>query len=159
MKKFLNLAAVVCAAMLFVSCGAKDDATQVKEVMETYMKASTSFDYAKLKTIVTPESVAAIDEMEEMMKDIPAEYKKMAEESAKAVTFNPESIKIEGDVATASVSAMGMDMPITLKKVDGKWLLDLAAMASGSTTTIDEEIDVDDEGDVEEEVVEEKVEE
>lgn len=155
MKKILKLAAVVCAAVLFVSCGAKDDATQIKEVMETYLSASASFDYAKLKTIVTPESAAQIDGMEKMMKDLPEEYKAMAEEAAKAITFNAESISVNGEVASVSLSSMGMDVPFTLKKVDGKWLIDMA----GSVPAVDEsdiDFDEDVDADTEEEVVEEE---
>ena len=129
MKKILKLAAIVCAAALFVSCGAKDDATQVKEVMESYLKASVSFDYGKIKSLVTAESVPMIEEAEKYSKDIPEEFKKAMEESAKSMTFNPESVTINGEVATASISAAGMDMPVTLKKVDGKWLIDMAAAA------------------------------
>ena len=125
MKKILKLAAIACAAVLFVSCGAKDDTTQVKEVVEAYIKASASFDYGKLKSIVTPESVPVLEQAEAMMKDIPEEYKKMAEEAAKSVTFNAESINVNGDVATASISTMGMEAPIALRKVDGNWLIDM----------------------------------
>ncbi len=142
MKKILKLAAVACAAVLFVSCGAKDDKSLVKEVMESYMSASLSMDYGKLKSLVTPESVASLEQMEEMMKNLPAEAVNAAKEAAKTanISFDAESIVIDGENATANMSTMGMNVPVSLKKVDGKWLIDLAAAAAGYDV---EEVDVE----------------
>lgn len=129
MKKIFKLAAIACAAVLFVSCGAKDDKTLVKEVMESYMSASLSMDFATLKSIVTPESVAAIDQMEQAMKNLPEEAVNAAKEASKGITLDAESIVVNGEAATANMNAMGMNVPISLKKVDGKWLIDLAPAA------------------------------
>lgn len=147
MKKFLKLAAVACAAVLFVSCGAKkDDATQIKEVMESYIAASASFDFGKLRSIVTPESKPALEEMERMTNGLPEEYRNAATEAAKAANFNAESVKIDGETATASIVVGGMEIPMALRKVDGKWLLDMV----GSVPAVDD-VDIDElEIDVEE---------
>ncbi len=142
MKKFFKLAAIACAAVLFVSCGAKDDKSLIQEVMESYMSASLSMDYAKLKSIVTPESAAAIDQMEQMMKNLPEEAVKAAQEAAKNVktTFDAESIVINGETATAKLNTMGMDVPMSLKKVDGSWLIDLVGAAGAAAAQEEEEI-------------------
>lgn len=146
MKKILKFAAVLSAVVLFASCGSKDDKTLVKETVDKYLEASISMDYDAMKSLVTKESEPALEyykQAADAFKALPAEAQKAAKDAAKAasesITVDAESVKIDGDKATISVNTMGVSAPYALKKVDGKWLIDLMG---GYDVEVDE-VDVD----------------
>jgi len=158
MKKILTLVAIACAVALLVSCGTKDDKAQVKEVIEGFMKANASADYDKLKSLVTPESLVMIEQMEDMSKNLSEEAKKIMIDAAKSVTFDAESIEVGENAvtATAATRVLGPKTPIALKKVDGKWLIDMVELSKAVDETYNEPVEVEEELDipVTEEVVE-----
>lgn len=121
-----KLTVLLCSALLFASCGTEGDKQQIKEVAESYIKAYASFSYAEMKVLVTPESAANVDKNEQMMKSLPEVAKQMAKEAATSDKLDAESIVVEGETAKALINQTGGSVPFTFKKVEGKWLVDLA---------------------------------
>jgi len=161
MKKILKLAAIACAAVMFVSCGAKDDKSLVKETLEKYKEAMFSFDYSSLKSLVTEANLPSLEyykQQADVINALPAEAKKAAVEAAKTTLgfeFDAESITVNENDATATATFMGQSLPIALKKVDGKWLID--GIGNTNNTVIDEvEVEEIDGGDIEEPISEEE---
>jgi len=150
MKTILKFATVLSVAILFASCG---DKAQVKEAAESYLKASASYDYATIKQLVTPESLPLIEANEQRINDIPEGYKGLVKEAAKNTYYytsiDAENITISeaGDAATVPITVDiddYSDYTLTLKKVDGKWLIDvIGGAAVDNAVDVEETLEVD----------------
>ncbi len=135
MKKTFNLLMIVAVcAIVLQSCKSKPSDKEVQGVANDFLKALINEDYAKAKELGTDDT----DNMVEMTKmgasmmpdSLKAEMETLKQEAKKAtltmgaVTFNEEGT--EATVKFTSSQAPGREESLKMKKVDKKWLADMA---------------------------------
>lgn len=129
MKKMVkSIVAAACACALFVGCGkAPEEAAKVvppEEVALDYMKSMQSgkVDEAYLKEHCTENAVKIIGELL-------SSGKEGVMSELKGIKFSVGEVKVEGDSAKVTLTKEGPggkdSDTIDLKKVDGKWRVDV----------------------------------
>ena len=129
MKKMVkSIVVAACACALFVGCGkAPEEAAKVvppEEVALDYMKSMQSgkVDEAYLKEHCTENAVKIIGELL-------SSGKEGVVSELKGIKFSVGSVNVDGDSAKVTLTKEGPDGKdsdmIDLKKVDGKWRVDV----------------------------------
>ncbi len=121
---------VAFAVFAFTSC--KQAGETPEAVAEKFLKHLNNKEWAEAKVLGTE----ATGQFLEMMKSL---SEMSGEEEAKDVTIENLVAEVDGDKAVVSYTIDGKDESLPMKKVDGKWLVNMDKE--------DQEIDVDGEED------------
>lgn len=125
MKNIFKLATILAAFLLLVSWTKSNDKTEIEKLINTYLKASVSLDYAKMKSLVTPDAIHMIEEAEQLVSEVPEDYKQAMMAVLESIIIDPDKIEVSDNSAKATISAMGSESLIYFKKINGKWLVDV----------------------------------
>ena len=121
MKKLLSIGMIVLIAFTF-SCGG--GSSEPKAVAEDFLKALAEQDYAAAKELGTKSTVSLISMIESMASMIPEDQKKADKEDIASLKMG--DVEIDGDNAVVYFSTDKKEGDkIDLKKVDGKWKVDM----------------------------------
>ncbi len=115
----VGLALLLIVSIVFVGCGGKSDAQQIKDAINGFAAAFNSGDYAKCATYVegmTETELAGVKQMVESIEVTKIEDPKV--DGSKATVSVTLKIKMAAALGGASVEDT-QDM--ALNKVDGKW--------------------------------------
>lgn len=116
MKKTIFAFMAFCAMLGLASCSGSGGP---EETATDFVNALMKKDWEKAKTLSTEESSSTIDMIKGFAENTP--------DTAMVVKFEilKEKTKIEGDGATVvAKDENGLEMPMQLKKIDGKWKVD-----------------------------------
>jgi len=121
MKKLVKgmLVAVIAVLLVvgMVSCGGGSPSA----VARAFFDAAQKGDLKAVQKVTTPETGALLG----MFWDMAKEQMKKSDEDAKKITKTSE--KIDGDTAVVTLTfANGETDDVDLKKVDGKWLVNIS---------------------------------
>lgn len=114
MKKIVVLVLIAAFAVLSVSCGASGGPEDVAMQFATHM---TSGDFEKAAELSTPETRELINFLAMMSGD-----ENPSENNAKITHVSTD---IDGETATVVITAGGEEQTLSLKKIEGNWLVDL----------------------------------
>ena len=133
MKFLKSLALVVAAGLIITGCGGGNTPSAVAK---KWMDACKNFDPASAKKYVSNDFQAKYDEAIEAMEAPETKANlELAKSFMKDLKFNVSDEKIDGDVATVSitVSFMGQEdsQVVYLKKEDGTWKVNQAPLNPG----------------------------
>jgi hypothetical protein len=121
MKKTIITSIAAFAMLFMVSCsGSSGPEATATDFVNALMKK----DWEKAKTLSTEESASTIDMIKGFAQNTP--------DSAAVMKFEivKEKTKIEGDGASVvAKDENGLEMPMKLKKIEGKWKVDYSMEA------------------------------
>ncbi len=122
MKKLTGIGIVLLFTFFFAACGGSSDNPQ--DVAKDFLKALAAKNYDKAKDLGTDNTAMMIGMIESMAKMAPDSLQE--DESADMDALEWGDTKIDGDNATCFYSSPDKkDQKIELKKVDGKWKVDM----------------------------------
>jgi len=111
-----------------------------KASFEAWLQAIEKCESARIKSGLTKESVAAIEQMTTQLKaflppDKAKEFDFFGDQLCKG--FKPDAVtikgeEVDGESARILVSAEGKDEKIPMKKQDGAWKIDFTALMGGA---------------------------
>lgn len=122
MKKLTGIGIVLVFALFFSACGGSSDNPQ--DVAKDFLKALADKNYDKAKDLGTENTSMMIGMIESMAKMAPDSLQKDEDADMDAIEWG--DTKIDGDSATCFYSTPDKkDQKLDLKKVDGKWKVDM----------------------------------
>ena len=122
MKKLTGIGIVLLFTFFFAACGGSSDNPQ--DVAKDFLKALADKNYDKAKDLGTDNTAMMIGMIESMAKMAPDSLQE--EDNADMDAIEWGDTKIDGDNATCFYSSPDKkDQKLDLKKVDGKWKVDM----------------------------------
>jgi len=122
MKKLTGIGIVLLFTFFFAACGGSSDNPQ--DVAKDFLKALADKNYDKAKDLGTENTAMMIGMIESMAKMAPDSLQE--EDNADMDAIEWGDTKIDGDNATCFYSSPDKkDQKLDLKKIDGKWKVDM----------------------------------
>lgn len=116
MKKMIHVMMVVAVTVLVLACGV---ANSPKDVAIQFTKYLTSGEYTKAAELGTADTKQMIKFMASMVDE------DTVKKNSRALKITHVSTEVDGDTAVVVLSAGQEVKPISLRKVEGKWLVEL----------------------------------
>ncbi len=122
MKKLTGIGIVLMFTLFFAACGGSSDNPQ--DVAKDFLQALADKDYDKAKELGTDNTAMMIGMIESMAAMAPDSLQE--DDSADMDAIEWGETEIDGDNAVCHYSSPDQkDQKIDLKKVDGKWKVDM----------------------------------
>lgn len=119
--------ALLPAIFLFISCGSGSTSDPVG-ITKAFMKAVEGFDFKTARTLVTPDYIPSIENMEKFAAGMTDEQKNEKTKKASSYQFDYKLAEKTDSAATVTVNGQGERMSVNitffLKNQNGKWLID-----------------------------------